>query len=188
MKNYPMAIMNLRFVKVVSTLFLFQMLLNLWLIALPTYPAKSLTTSTFLKKKSLNQGTNHMLSQSSDRFGTKVGLDELKAILEVSQQTQSPNIRQVILTVPSETPAEMKADYPSIVAIREFYLIVIDDTTIRKKAPRNPRIEGLEGSLPNGGSITVRLVDGVRSSVTMKVKQHGISGFEQVNQINFVVQ
>jgi hypothetical protein len=144
--------------------------------------------------KLTDRDRKQMIAQTDPNasLGTKLGIDELMSILKISQPTQSPAIRKVILTFPSDTPAEMKTDFPGIVATREFHLIVINDNTIREKARRNPHVEGLEGNLPNGGSISVRIVErapsSTRSSAIMKIKNHGISGFEQVNQIDFVVQ
>ncbi|MGB3693112.1 MAG: hypothetical protein WA865_12540 [Spirulinaceae cyanobacterium] len=124
-------------------------------------------------------------------------MSELEAVLEASEPTNAPPIRRVVISVPSQLPDHMRANQASGFAIREFFLIAGESLRRRDDGPevalelKTP--EGIRGDIPNGGRITLRIRkinQGNKQKVIgeLRINDHQIPGYEQVNKIEFVTQ
>jgi hypothetical protein len=130
-------------------------------------------------------------------LGTKQGLEELKALLDSSEATNSPVKRQVVVFIPKGLPEFAVYREAGALAIREFFLIA-DKASLNLDDP-NPvsvDLESPEGSkalLPNGGSIRLRIRKikegkNMKSVGEIRIQNHGVAGYERVNEIEFVTQ
>ncbi|PIG93824.1 hypothetical protein [Gloeocapsopsis sp. IPPAS B-1203] len=132
-------------------------------------------------------------------IGTKRGLEELKAVLEASEPTNAPPppIRRVAISVPQNLPASIRLRQAGTTAIREFFLIadrnsVAPDSTMGV-IPDLESEQGVRASLPNGGTIRLKIRrvnenNSTKSVGELRIRDHNIPGYEKVNQIEFVVQ
>lgn len=128
-------------------------------------------------------------------IGTKRGLEELRAVLEASEPTNAPPIRRVAISVPQNLPASIRLRQAGTTAIREFFLIADrNSVTPDSKMGVIPDLEseqGVRASLPNGGTIRLKIRrvnenNSTRSIAELRIRDHNIPGYEQVNQIEFV--
>ncbi|MBE9128732.1 MULTISPECIES: hypothetical protein [unclassified Coleofasciculus] len=134
-------------------------------------------------------------------IGTRRGLEELRAVLEASEPTNAPSIRRVAISVPQNLPDSIRLRIrlreAGTTAIREFHLIadrnsVAPDSTTGM-IPDLESEQGVRALLPNGGTIRLKIRrvnenNSMRSVGELRIRYHNISGYEQVNQIEFVVQ
>lgn len=130
-------------------------------------------------------------------IGTKIGLDELAALLDASEPTNAKPIRRVVISLPDDMPEIHRLQTAGNTAIREFFLIAGESL---KSDDRTPKIvpdltapQGWRGMLPNGGTITLRLRKEnngkqQRTVGELRLKDHHISGYEDINQIEFVAE
>lgn len=127
----------------------------------------------------------------------KRGLDELKVVLDSSGPANSPSIR-IVISVPEELPEYFRLREAGSTAIREFFVILdINSLNINNFEPiLAPDLESPEGQkaiLPNGGIIklrmrTVKENKNSRSVGELNIQNHGIPGYERVNQIKFITE
>jgi hypothetical protein len=130
-------------------------------------------------------------------IGTQRGLDELKAVLEASEPTKAPPIRRVIISIPQNLPDSIRLREAGTTAIREFFLIadrnsLTPDSTIGV-IPDLESEQGVGALLPNGGTIRLKIRkvnenNRIKTVGELRIRNHNIAGYEQVNQIEFVVQ
>lgn len=131
-------------------------------------------------------------------LGIKRGLDELKVVLDASEPTNAPSIRRVVISVPEELPEYFRLREAGSTAIREFFVIAdINSLNIENFDPTlAPDLESPEGQkamLPNGGTIKLRIRrikenKNFRSIGELHLQNHGIPGYERVNQLEFITQ
>lgn len=122
-------------------------------------------------------------------FKSQRGIEGLQKLLQVSQPTASPSVRQVVVPIPPDISKDVLNRYPGVIAIAEFYQIVEKEPS----PPGSPEksnfdVEGRKGRLPGGGILHLR-VNSNKSLVTATIGISGIKvpGYEQVRQIEFVL-
>lgn len=131
-------------------------------------------------------------------LGYKRGLEELSAVLEASEPTDDPAVRQVMISVSSNYPEFRRSQEAAMTAIREYFLIA-DSQSLASSENSAAAVSALESEqgvgalLPNGRTIRLRIrraiVDGrERANGELLIYDHRIAEYEQVNQINFFVQ
>lgn len=131
-------------------------------------------------------------------LGYKRGLEELRAVLEASEPANTASVRRVVISVPANYPAFRRSQEAASTAIREYFLIADSRslTASNSDRPVVPDLEseqGVEALLPNGGTIRLKIRRISEENCTkaigeLQISSHKISGFEPVNQIEFVVQ
>jgi len=127
-------------------------------------------------------------------FGTKNGIEELQALLHLSQPTQSPSTRQVVIPIPTTSsgkriPEDDLNQLPGVIAFAEFHRIVERESSPPgSPGQENFKVEGKKGRLPGGGILHLR-VNFKKSPVTASIGISGykLPGYEQVRQIEFVL-
>lgn len=127
-------------------------------------------------------------------FGIKSGEEELQALLEFSQPTQSPSIRKVVIPIPTSAsgtrmPDEALNQLPGVSAIAEFHRIVERESSPPGRPDQdNFEVEGKKGRLPGGGILHLQ-VNSKKSPVTAIINISGYKapGYEQVRRIEFVL-
>lgn len=128
-------------------------------------------------------------------FGTKTGEEELQALLQFSQPTQSPNIRKVVIAIPTNNlgeslPEDALKKLPGVIAWAEFSRIVEIESSppAKPQSQENFQENGQKGRLSTGGILHLR-VDSTKSPVTATISISGyeIPGYEKVRQIEFVL-
>jgi hypothetical protein len=139
-----------------------------------------------------------MKPETKKTIGTLRGLDELKAVLESSEPTKSPKVRRLIISVPSNLPEHFRLLEAARTAIREFIFIAnresLDLDNIDQQPPGSLESEeGKKAKLSNGGTIALRIKKIKenklnRSTAELVVKDHNISGYEEVTKIEFDTQ
>jgi hypothetical protein len=132
-------------------------------------------------------------------IGTQRGLNELKALLDASEPTKAKPIRRVTISLPDDMPELFRRQTSGNTAIREFFLIAGESLQSDGTDP-NPKTvpdltapQGRKGTLPNGGSITLRLREennGKQQNMVgeLRLKDRKIPGYEEVNQIEFMAE
>jgi hypothetical protein len=131
-------------------------------------------------------------------LGTKKGLEELKSLLDASEATNSSAKRRVVISIPKELPEFVSFREAGALAIREFFLIA-DKASLNlenfnpSSATDLESSEGTKALLPNGGSIRLKirkLKQGLntRSIGEIRIQNHGIFGYEDVKEIEFITQ
>lgn len=160
----------------------------------------------FVLRQSAQAQVQNSESTSSDQalpttrvpLGYKRGLEELRAVLEASEPTNAPPIRRVVIFVPPNYPESRRSQEAAMTAIREYFLIA-DSTSLASSESTTPVIPDLESEqgvgalLPNGGTIRLRIrrerQNGKeRANGELRIRDHNIAGYEQVNQIEFIAQ
>lgn len=131
-------------------------------------------------------------------LGTKRGLDELKTLLEASEPTNSPVIRKIVISIPEGLPELYRLSQGGLTAIAEFFLIAdVKSLNIHNFNPNNEPIlespEGQKAMLPNGGTIRLKIrkiiENGNQKSIgEIHIKDHQISDYQQIQQIDFVAE
>jgi hypothetical protein len=131
-------------------------------------------------------------------LGTKRGLEELKSLLDASEATNSPVKRRVVISMPKQLPEFFLFREAGALAIREFFLIADKESlNLENFHPSSAdEIESSEGKkalLPNGGSIRLKIRKlkqgkNVRSIGEIRIQNHGIFGYADVKEIEFVTQ
>jgi len=119
----------------------------------------------------------------------KRGIEGLQSLLQISQPTNSPNVRQVVVPIPSNMPEESINQLPGLAAVTQFHLI-----TEKPSSPPGPPeqsnfdVEGKKNKLPGGGILHLR-VNSNKSPVTATIGVAGVKvpGYEQVRQVEFVL-
>lgn len=129
-------------------------------------------------------------------IGRSLGLDELKALFEASEATKAKSIRKVVITIPNEMSEVYQRRVAGNTAIREFFLIADKksfnhDSDTPMPAPDLTSPQGFKAMLSNGGDISLKLRqenNGKKQSTVgeIRLKNHQISGYEEVTQIEFV--
>lgn len=141
--------------------------------------------------------SNELAPSTRVPIGTKTGMDELRAVLDASDPTNAPPLRRVVISIPAGVPDSMCSQEATTTAIREFFLIAGESLRLRDDTPRTaPDLEspqGVRARLPNGGEITLRIrrvnLNGEQRAIgEIRLGDHQIPGYEQVNQIEFVTQ
>lgn len=140
-------------------------------------------------------------SVSSTNIGTSRGLDELRILMESSEPTNAPPVRRIFITPTEGTPEGIQAQQAATAAIREFFLIAdsnsFDTDAIIALAPDLEGPSGVAAGLENGGTIRIKIrnANAVTSgnssqkpSAELRLRGHGIAGYERVNQIEFVIR
>lgn len=130
-------------------------------------------------------------------IGTKIGLDELAALLDASDPTNAKLIRRIVISLPGDIPEIHRCQTSGNTAIREFFLIAGESLKSDSKTPKSvPDLtapQGWKAMLPNGGTITLRLRKEnngkqQRTVGELLLKDHYISGYEDINQIEFIAE
>lgn len=130
-------------------------------------------------------------------LGYKRGLDELRAVLDASEPAHVPSVRRVVILLPPNYSEFRRSQEAAMTAIREYFLIA-DQRSLTASDSNKPVVpdlesEGVAASLPNGGTIRLRIrrineSDCGQAIGELQISNHKIPGFEQVNQIEFIVQ
>lgn len=149
-------------------------------------------------KQMADKQSEDMRPKTKVPLGTKRSLDELKAVLDASEPTNSPSIRRVVISVPNELPEYFRLREAGTTAVREFFLIAdTNSLNLENFDPTSaPNLEGSEGQkamLSNGGTIRLRIRKikenkNLRSVGELHIRDHGIPGYEKVNQVEFISQ
>lgn len=128
-------------------------------------------------------------------FGTKTGEEELQALLQFSEPTQSPNIRKVVIPIPTNNsgeslPEDALKKLPGVIAWAEFSRIVERESYPPAKPQNQEKFQenGKKGRLSSGGILHLR-VDSKKTPVTATISISGydIPGYEKVRTIEFVL-
>ncbi|OKH20025.1 hypothetical protein [[Limnothrix rosea] IAM M-220] len=129
-------------------------------------------------------------------IGTRQGLEELADLFEASEATKAKPIRQVVISLPDDMPDQYRRRVAANTAIREFFLIADKksfkyDGDVPRSAPDITAPQGFKAALPNGGTIALKLRKEnngkkQRTVGVLRLKDHQILGFEEVNQIEFI--
>jgi len=127
-------------------------------------------------------------------FPSKSGLEELHNLLQISQPTNSPNTRKIVLLLPTfkeevGIPDEDLNQLPGVVATAEFYRII----ERRSSPPPPPKTannacEGIKGSLSGGGSLYLRVkFDKSPVTASLEIVGYSVPGYEVVTRLEFVI-
>lgn len=140
-------------------------------------------------------------SVSSTEIGTSMGLEELSILMEMSEPTNAPPIRRIFVDPVEGMPEGIQAQQAATAAVREFFLIAdrnsYDTDEIIALASDLESPSGVAAGLENGGTIRIKIRNAnavargnsnQKPSAELRLRDHGIAGYEQVNQIEFVVR
>lgn len=128
-------------------------------------------------------------------FGTKTGEEELQALLQFSEPTKSPNIRKVVIPIPTNNsgeslPEDALKKLPGVIAWAEFSRIVERESSPPAKPQNQEKFQenGKKGRLSSGGILHLR-VDSKKSpvSATISISGYEIPGYDKVRKIEFVL-
>lgn len=126
-------------------------------------------------------------------FGNKHGLQELQALLKISQSKGQVNSRIVVIPALKLSNGKLlpKAAYDKIlsrISQAEFHRIVVRELHPPSLPTDDFKITGKKGRLPNGG--TLRLSINYESSPArafFTIDGYKVPGYEQVNSITIVL-
>lgn len=130
---------------------------------------------------------NQNLSSPENFLGFATGREELERVLHISQPTQSPTIRQVLLSNNPERGEFWLKHTQTVFAIREFHLIILGSEACSQTPEAEGGVDNI-AKIPGGGTIRLRANSETKPIVaSLEISGHNFPEYEQVEEIRFAL-